>query len=94
MELDEFEERAFFSNFIDLYMDNNLTISQRNTLDLSTNIVDKIIKESYDMEIALQEVQNLVVDIDTEKNEQIIEQIKISNYIYNAFIETFKNKIS
>ncbi|WP_432724268.1 hypothetical protein [Staphylococcus equorum] len=93
MELDKFEERAFFSNFVDLYMKNNLTISQRNTLDLSINIVEKIIKESYDMEIALQEVKNLIVDIETEANEQIIEQIKISNYIYNAFIETFKNKI-
>lgn len=40
-------------------MDNNLTISQRNTLDLSINIVD----------------------IDTETNEQIIEQIKISQSI-------------
>lgn len=49
-------------------MDNNLTISQRNTLDLSINIVDKIIKDSYDMEIALQEVQNLIADIDTETN--------------------------
>ncbi|MCQ3816249.1 hypothetical protein [Staphylococcus xylosus] len=62
-------------------MDNNLTISQRNTLDLSINIVDKIIKDSYDMEIALQEVQNLIADIDTETNEQIIEQIKISQSI-------------
>ncbi|MGW7872771.1 hypothetical protein ACWEWB_05315 [Staphylococcus xylosus] len=64
-----------------MYMDNNLTISQRNTLDLSINIVDKIIKDSYDMEIALQEVQNLIADIDTETNEQIIEQIKISQSI-------------
>lgn len=92
MELESFEKRAFFSNFIDLYMDNNLTLSQKNTLDLSIDIVDKIIKESYDMEIALQEVKNLIVDTNTEKNEKIIEQIKISNYIYNAFIETFKNK--
>ncbi|MGW7896507.1 hypothetical protein ACWEXT_05050 [Staphylococcus xylosus] len=59
-------------------MDNNLTISQSDTSDLSINIVDKIIKDSYDMEIALQEVQNLIADIDTETNEQIIEQIKIS----------------
>ncbi|MGW7912628.1 hypothetical protein ACWEW8_05045 [Staphylococcus xylosus] len=61
-----------------MYMDNNLTISQSDTSDLSINIVDKIIKDSYDMEIALQEVQNLIADIDTETNEQIIEQIKIS----------------
>ncbi|MGW7893280.1 hypothetical protein ACWEW0_01920 [Staphylococcus xylosus] len=33
------------------------------------------------MEIALQEVQNLIADIDTETNEQIIEQIKISQSI-------------
>ncbi len=92
MELESFEKRAFFSNFIDLYMDNNLTLSQKNTLDLSIDIVDKIIKESYDMEIALQEAKNLIVDINKEKNEKIIEQIKISNYIYSAFIETFKNK--
>lgn len=59
-------------------MDNNLTISQSDTSDLSINIVDKIIKDSYDMEIALQEVQNLIANIDTETNEQIIEQIKIS----------------
>lgn len=92
MELESFEKRAFFSNFIDLYVDNNLTLSQKNTLDLSIDIVDKIIKESYDMEIALQEAKKLIVDINTEKNEKIIEQIKISNYIYSAFIETFKNK--
>lgn len=91
MELESFEKRAFFSNFIDLYIDNNLTLSQKNTLDLSIDIVDKITKESDDMEIALQEVKNLIVDVNTEKNEDIIEQIKISNYIYNTFIKTFKN---